>query len=155
MIGLAFRVEDVAGSILADIFSGTPIEQFVWVIGDSEILHRDDEGRLQSSIFDKEVLEGTEFRKRIELPNYRLINADIKAFSSGKRIEDIESYGDYLQSDCVLALFCIDTVYVEVYCKTESVLDAITQNCTRFGFKDMALIASEDEIPRASFSIWQ
>lgn len=153
MIGVSFQLRYDSGSFLSEIFSLIDVHKFIWSIGDNEIIYRDENGHLSTSIFDNELMTGSEFLRSIEKKKYYLVYADIKAFTHREQIRPIETYDDFVQSDCEIALLCTDTVYVEVYCKNESLMNTIIDNCRRFGFSNLQVL-SRAENSGNRFGVW-
>lgn len=152
MIGITFELRREYDSFLSKIFSGLEIDKYVWTISDEEILHMDASGDIVSALFESETMEGPSFRKCIEMDQYLLIFADIKAFRPGEATADVSTFDDFVNSACQLALFCTDVTNIEVYCKSETMLRTIIQNCKQFGFSNVEVLTLDDRI-RTSFRV--
>lgn len=80
-------------------------------------------------------MNGKEFSKCISYSDYYLIFADIHAYPLKGKVKTIETYQDFLVSDCDLVFLCADSEFVEVYCKNKKTLQRIVENCEKYKFK--------------------
>jgi hypothetical protein len=152
MIGITFKLKNEYNNFLSKIFDNIGVDNFKWNITDNEIIYKDENNHLSTSIFNEDTMNGSNFLKCIEIEKYYLVYADIKAFNNKTKIINIETYNDFINSDCEIALFCTDTVDVELYCKSKIILDKIIENCTRFGFDDLQIL-TKDKDNRTKFSV--
>lgn len=154
MIGIKFQLKNEYSDFLAQIFDGIDVGKFAWVIAYEEILYQDEHRRLKNSFFGCDLMDGPGFCKRIKEKTYYMLFADLKAFSDRAQVTEIETYEDFASSSCEIALFCDDAVYVDLYCKSEAMLNRIVENCELFGFGDLERIMTRDEDGRTRFSVW-
>lgn len=152
MIGITFKLKNEYNNFLFKIFYNIGIDNFTWSIIDNEIIYKDENNHLSTSIFDENTMNGLSFLKCIGMEKYYLVYADIKAFNNKTQITNIETYDDFVNSDCEIALFCTDTVDVELYCKSKIILNKIIENCARFGFNDLEILTKEKD-NRTRFSV--
>ncbi|MFD3158365.1 DUF2691 family protein [Haloimpatiens sp. FM7330] len=152
MTGITFKLKNKYNNFLFKIFYNINITNFVWSIEDSEIIYKGKNNKLNMSIFNKNMMSGLDFFKCIETEKYYLIYANIKAFNNKTQIINIDTYDDFVKSDCEIALFCTDTVYIELYCKNKNILDGIIKNCTRFNFHGLKIL-TQGKDNRTRFSI--
>lgn len=152
MIGITFRLKNEYGNFLAKIFDNVEVDNFTWNIVDNEIIYKDENNHLNTSIFNENIMNGSSFLQCIKIEKYYLIYADIKAFYNKTQITNIETYDDFVNSDCEIALFCTDTVDIELYCKNKIILNKIIENCSRFEFNDFQIL-SEGKDNRTKFSV--
>lgn len=66
--------------------------------------------------------------------------------------EKISNYQDFLNSNCELALFIYDSVYVEIYCKDESVIEKIRSKLS--GMYDNIEYITDSNDSRTQFSVF-
>ncbi|WP_143318592.1 DUF2691 family protein, partial [Clostridium sp. HBUAS56017] len=97
-----------------------------------------------TSIFENSIVNGQEFFRCIQLKDYYLIFADIKAFKNESEITNVDTYDDFINSNCEIALFCTDTIDVELYCKNKVILYNIINNCKNFGVDDIQVLSREN-----------
>lgn len=152
MRGITFKLRNEYSNFLYKIFYEVEVGDFTWSIGDNEIIYKDKNDNLNTSIFFGDVLSGAEFLTCIQLGDYYLVFADIKAFKNGSQITNISSYEEFIDSDCVIALFCTDSEEIEFYCKDTKVLDQVISNCEQFSFKDFHILTEEND-GRLNFSL--
>lgn len=152
MIGVTFKLKNEYSNFLFKIFDKVDIDNFIWYIADNEIIYKDKNNNLKTSIFNQDTMHGTNFLKCIEIEEYYLVYADIKAFNNRIQITNIDTYDDFVNSDCQIALFCTDTIYVELYCKSKIMLGEIIENCKKFGFDELQILTKEND-NRTKFSL--
>ena len=149
MRGITFKLRNEYSNFLYQIFYGVEVNDN---IGDNEIIYKDKDNNLNTSIFFSDVISGTEFLRCIQLNEYYLVFADIKAFKNGSPITNISSYEEFIDSDCEMALFCTDSEEIEFYCKDMKVIKQVINNCNQFAFKDFQILTEETD-GRLNFSL--
>lgn len=82
-----------------------------------------------------------------------MIFADLKAFTKGKSVSKLETYGDYLKSNCQLVLLIVDSSYVTLYFKDREVLEKLYLHAYENGFENIEFINNEDDT-RSRLSVW-
>lgn len=152
MIGITIKLKNEYNNFLFKILDKIGAEDFVWHIYDNEIIYKNNVNHLNTSIFQEDILDGTNFLNCIKIEKYYLVYADIKAYRKKKEITFIETYKDFLESSCEIALFCSDTTNIEVYCKDEDILRKIIENCKYAGLDDFYVITKGNNY-RTNFSI--
>lgn len=140
MIGINFKLKNEYNNFLHKIFNGININNYDWKIVEDEIIYKDIEGSINTTIFDNKIMCGDDFFKSIQ------------AFIVDSHMSDIETYDDFANSTCEIALFCTDTVYIEVYCKNQKVLNEIISNCKKYNFEDLEILTEKTD-NRINFGI--
>lgn len=126
---------------------------FSWRIGNSEsYIVVDDE--LDEELFseDKKAIEGAELKKLLENNKYYIIFADLQAYPKDD-FSDIETYEDFIKSQCELVLLVVDSCYVTIYCKNKETIELLYKNATECGFKNVEYITDENDT-RTRLSAW-
>jgi hypothetical protein len=100
------------------------------------------------NVIDGGLLEGT-----LKSNKYYVIFADLKAYPKDKNISDIDSYEEFLNSDCQLVLLVVDCSYITIYCKDKEKLESIYQNAKIKEFDDVQYITDENDT-RTGLSVW-
>lgn len=124
MIGLEVIKNNESDNFLYKFFEGIDFQKYKWVIDHEEILFEEDK-----KFFDSETLNGQDFFKCIIRKNYYIVFLDLKIYKAEGIKTEIETYNDYLKSDCEMIFLCSDAKYINFYCKDREVLDKIFQNC--------------------------
>ena len=152
MIGLEIVKNNESDNFLYNFFNGIDLKKYNWVIDYEEILF--DEER---DFFNKKKLNGQEFFKCITRNNYYIIFMDLKVYKvENRRIENenikIETYNDYLKSDCEMIFLCSDSQFIDFYCKDKEILRIIYKNC--FNSKLNVLEITEANNRRTKMSVF-
>ncbi|MFO1443908.1 DUF2691 family protein [Bacillus sp. Bva_UNVM-123] len=152
--GICFEIPNKYGSFLGEILKPYEITEFIWRSGGEEsYLVEDDE--LGELLFPDEVnwMNGLILKDLLEGNKYYLIFVDLKAYSKGKNPADIESYEDFLNSDCQLVLLVVDSTYVTIYCKDRVKLESLYHNAKIKGFDNIRYITDKNDA-RTKLSVW-
>lgn len=136
MIGLDIKIPNNRGQYLLDLFSNVEILKYNWSIQHEEILCYENNKYIDTKMLFPQIwMNGGDFLKQISSENYYIIFADIQACPLAKEKTTIETYQDFLDSDCELVFLCVDSMFVEVYGKNETILQQIMTNCKQFQFE--------------------
>ncbi|WP_080066727.1 DUF2691 family protein, partial [Ruminiclostridium hungatei] len=134
MIALDINVKNENNNYLGKIFSGIDVLQYEW-----EIIHEDflyyDNGERKEKFFEIDILSGEEFLKCISRDKYYMIFLDIKAYPINSKRVEINTFKDFLESNCEFVFLCTDSGFIEFYCKDRDILDKVYNNCICNGFE--------------------
>lgn len=134
MIALDISVKNENNNYLSKIFRGINLLKYEW-----EIIHEDfrfyENGESKEKLFDIDVLSGEEFLKCISRDKYYMIFVDIKAYPIKSKRAEINTFKDFLDSNCELVFLCTDSGFFEFYCKDRKILDKVHINCIYNGFE--------------------
>ncbi len=143
MIGLDIKVHNTYDSYLKKIFDGIDFNKYDWSIVTDDIFYK--KGDIEKPVFEGPgLLSGEEFKLGISRDNYYMIFVDIKAYTKGSKIDKIETFDDFMKSECQLAFMVDDCVYTEFYCKDRAILDNVYSNCIGDDFEDVKYTSIED-----------
>lgn len=143
MIGLDIKVNNEYNSYLHKMLNGIDFLKYQWQIYADQIFYKEN-GNLDQGIFNACVLSGEEFIKCISRNSYWFIFVDIKAYKVGSESAEIETFEDFISSDCELVLLCTDSSYIEIYCKDKEILDMIYNNCTGDEFDKVQYVSCDE-----------
>lgn len=145
MRGVSFEIPNEYGKQLFDIFKDIDITQWHWRIGGGESYIIED-GTLGKDLFDPvQVLTGEALYKFISEHDYYLIFTDLKAFDHAEDVMEIETYEDFVKSDCQLVLLVVDSSYVTVYAKDPSVIQDLYQRAIAVHYENIHYITHKDD----------
>lgn len=116
--GITFEIPNEYGSFLWKVLMSFEITEFAWASGDEESYLVEDE-ELREPLFSEEINEmgGLFLRELLEENKYYLIFVNLQAYPKGKNSLLIETYEEYVKSNCQLMLLVVDSIYVTIYCK--------------------------------------
>ena len=152
MIGLAIRVKNEPGDFLNKIFHGIDFTKYIWEINEDDFIYSSNNKDMKR-LFDGNIISGEEFLKCISRDNYYMIFADIKAYPAGSTPVNIDTYKDYLESNCQIILLCADSTFVDFYSKDSDILNRVRKNCIDNRFERVTII-TEDNDSRTRMSVW-
>ncbi|MBB6448000.1 DUF2691 family protein [Bacillus benzoevorans] len=152
--GISFEIPNEYGSFLGEVLKPINITEFIWRIGGEESYFVEDD-KLGEPLFLEEIheMDGLFLKGFLEDNTYYLIFADLKAHPKGKNPANIETYEEFLNSDCELVLLVVDSVYFTIYCKDRDKLESLYNNAKLKGFDDLQYITDENDT-RTRLSVW-
>lgn len=151
--GISFEIPNKYGRWLGEILKPIDIAALDWQIGSGELYTVIDE-QLDEELFSKErnVIEGAELKNRIEANQYYIISADLQAYPKNEIIR-VETFEEFIESDCQLVLLVVDCIYVTIYCKNQETIELLNKNAITCGFKEIEYITNENDA-RTRLSVW-
>ena len=152
--GISFEIPNEYGRFLWEVLTPIEITKFIWLSGGEEsYLVEDDE--LGKPLFtDKgNWIDGLSLKELLKDNRYYLIFVDLKAYPKGKKPSVIETYRDFLNSDCEIVLLVVDSVYVTIYCKESEKLERLYDNAKIKGFENLQYITDKNDT-RTKLSVW-
>ena len=146
IIGLEFEIENEYDTFIEKILKDTCFPALDWKIYTDSIIRKGEDGKEIDGLFPIKEISGMDFQQRISENLYYLIFADLKGYKADSDKKDIDSYSDFVNSNCEIVVLCVDSIYISVFCKNNSDLLAIKENCKRNNFKDVKEIADIEAI---------
>lgn len=150
--GIHFKIPNTYGRFLADMLSPIDITSYSWFVGGEES-YRVKNGDLHHPLFpEKTKMDGETFSHLIHQDEQYLIFANLKAFSKGP-VKDIETYEAFRDSNCELTLLIVDSTFVDIYCKDETLLESLYQHALACGFGEVSYLTDANDT-RTSLTVW-
>lgn len=143
MIGLDIRVKNEYNIYLHKILNGIDLLEYRYEIYADQIYYIKN-GETREGIFNDDVLSGEDFIKCISINSYWFIFVDIKAYKVGNASTKIETFEDFLNSNCELVFLCTDSSYIEIYCKDKEILNKIYHNCIGDEFDKVQYVSCDE-----------
>lgn len=152
--GIIFKIPNEYGKILGDLLKPFNTETFNWYIGGEESYFIQND-TLGEALFHEEIygMDGRVLKELLENNEYYIIFANFKAFPQEKDVIDVQTYEEFLNSDCQLVLLVVDCEYATVYCKDQGMLEALCHNAISNGYEDVQYITNENDF-RTRLSVW-
>lgn len=151
--GISFEIPNKYGTLLGEVLKPIDTTVFSWRICDGESYIVVDD-KLAEELFseDKKEMEGTELKILLEKNMYYIISADLQAYPKGK-FSHIETYEEFIESQCELILLVVDCCYVTIYCKNKETIELLYKNGAECGFENVEYITDENDT-RTRLSVW-
>lgn len=151
--GVSFEIPNNYGNYLKDILKPIDIAAFDWQIGSGES-YAVIWGRVDKELFpsEKNIIEGSELKNRIETNKHYLVSVDLQAYRHNE-VGRVETFEDFIVSNCQLVLLVVDTIYVTIYCKNQDTIQLLINNARACGFEDIEYITDEND-GRTRLSVW-
>ena len=142
-VGLDIEIKNEYGNYVDKILASIDLSIYKWDIVAAEILCKGRENSSPPWLFDTGLMDGNSLKKAISEEIYFLIFADFKAYPLNAKQTHIQTFADFMASECELVFMCVDTTYVEIYCKNKDILDLIYNNCEGFNCESIAYVSVE------------
>lgn len=144
--GITFEIPNTYGSYLSDILEPLSASKLFWSIGEQEIYKvQDDKLSDTALLINNTILENEVFWKALNEGEYYVIFSDLKAYSTSN-ITTINTYADFLKSDCLLALLIADSNIVTIYCRDSHLLELLYKQVAVKNFKNIEYITDENDV---------
>lgn len=151
--GISFEIPNKYGKWIEEMLKPIDITAFDWKIGSGES-YKVIDGRLGEELFSSErsVIEGTELNNRINANQYYIISAELQTFPKNAVVR-VETFEEFMASNCQLVLLVVDSIYVTIYCKNQETIELLNKNAITCAFEDIEYITDENDA-RTSLSVW-
>lgn len=147
MFGLEFQVKNEKNNFLYKILRNVNVLTYEWeIITDDTIDYEN--LNIDQGLFCSNVVDGESFFKSIIKEKYYMIFVDVKAFPKNSTHEKIVTVKEFLESDCQMILLCVDSEFIEFYCKEKLIYDTVYHNCIEFSFENIEDISMENNCDR-------
>ncbi|HDR4898128.1 DUF2691 family protein [Bacillus cereus] len=133
--GIFVNIPNEYDNLLWKVLKPINITSFDWRVENEESYFVLSDG-LGPELFseDNKVMSGLELKKLIKDNIYYLIFADLKAYSKGEEVVDIETYEEFKESKCELVLLVADCTYVTIYAKDQKKIELMYENARNQGY---------------------
>lgn len=138
--GISFKVPNEWGTILNDILQGINCDDYIWAIDEDEVFG--DEGDF---LFKTDRLSGKMFNEMISSSSYYVVFLNLKAFPNNKNVSEINDYNDFVKSNCEIAMFVCDNVFVDVYVKNQQIIEIVYKNAIKHQFSGIQFITDSND----------
>ncbi|RAV21517.1 DUF2691 family protein [Paenibacillus contaminans] len=149
MRGISFEIPNEYGKWLPNILKPIDCKEYNWIIGAGEEYKLQDNDLVSLFPDDVDILKGKELLQFIDTtePQY-IIFADLKAFPLESNLLEIDSYEDFLISDCELILLIVDSVYTSLYCKDVETLNELYANASSLNVDSLTYITDDNNFSK-------
>ncbi|KAB2443906.1 DUF2691 family protein [Bacillus luti] len=133
--GIFVEIPNEYDNLLWKVLKPIHISSFDWWVG-SEESYMVARGGLDEALFPEEpsVMEGSDLNRLFKDNVYYLIFADLKAYSKGEEAIDIETYEEFKESKCEVAVLVVDAQYIQIYAKEQKAIELMYENAHDLGF---------------------
>lgn len=123
MFSIKFNISNSYDKNLKKIFNNINFDNYIWKIEEEEVF-----GNKSDCFFEKTMYNSKEFQEKIDSDVYYIIFLNLQLFKNGTKIVKINTYKDFVSSDCELILFVTDSKFVQIYSKQSAIINKIKEN---------------------------
>ncbi|MGD6891839.1 DUF2691 family protein [Bacillus mobilis] len=133
--GITVDIPNEYDNLLWKVLKPIDISSFDWWVGSEESYLVARSG-LDEALFPEEpsIVEGSDLKRLLKDNIYYVIFTDLKAYSKGEKVVDIETYEEFKESKCELVLLVADCTYVIIYAKDQKAIELMYENAQIHGF---------------------
>lgn len=140
LCGISFQIPQEVAPLLYEMLGDSLSLKYTWHcdLNQSEVLNESQE----NNFFDAETYAGAIFQHKIQ-ENHYLVFLKLEAYPQHKEVK-IQSYKDFLDSDCQIVLLVYDCEYVEIYSKSSLEIKELYENAKKASFTNVQYILEEE-----------
>lgn len=143
--GITFEIPNAYGNYLSDILEPLSALALFWSIEEQEIYTVQGDRLSDTLLFSSNTtIENKPFWETLEENEYYIIFSDLKAYSTSI-IDVVNTYTEFLQSNCQLVLLIANCTIVTIYCKNPHLLEALYNQAAAKAFKNIEFITNEND----------
>lgn len=136
MRGISFEIPNAYGKYLFEILDNINITDFICRIGRGEA-YTIEANQLNTSLFPTgDVMDGTTLYSIISKEDYYLIFADVR---------EIETYQEFLKSECPFELLVVDSSSVYIYSKDQGTIKQLHSNVVAAKYENINFLTDEND----------
>lgn len=133
--GITVDIPNEYDNLLWKVLKPIDISSYDWWVGSEEsyLIAR---GGMDEALFPEgpSIVEGSDLKILFKDNIYYVIFADLKAYSKGEEVVDIETYEEFKESKCELVLLVADCTYVTIYAKDQKQIELMYENARNQGY---------------------
>ena len=112
IIGVEFESNNLDSGILKQIFKDFDVTKYTWKVFNEQAWDED-----LNNLFENRLYNADEFISTINKPTDLIMLISIYAFDGSTK--EINSFEDYINSNCQIMFYVVDCNYLDIYCKRE------------------------------------
>lgn len=145
MRGISFEIPNAFGKYLFQMLHNINITDFIWKVGGGEAYYIE-ANQLDTSLFPPvDIIDGTTLHSIISKKDYYLIFADFKGFAKNIDIREIETYEDFIKSECQFVFLVVDSSSVYIYSKDQDTIKQLYSNAIAAQFDHIHYLTDEND----------
>ena len=143
--GVTLRCPNEYGRHLGRILEPLDIEKYQWRFVGGEV-YRIINDELSDDLFPDENswISGEDFRALINQESYYPIFAHLQAWPT-KELNEIQTYEDFLISNCKMVILVADTEFITIYIKDNKQIYNLYEHAVNQGYQHVILLNKESD----------
>ena len=137
VVGIRFEIPNDRGTFIKDIFNGIDIASYRWNIMEEEILFSNGYSLDDDYYTDEDMVE-------ILDKEMYLISATFQLTKENVITSTIESYDEFVKSECEILFVVIDSSYVDLYAKNLEDIMIVKNNAIKNKYKNIEFIFNDN-----------
>lgn len=137
--GIEFELVHSYPNILKFLFYDFDATKYIW-----DIFNEQAWDKKYNELFESRVYSSSEFKNALQKPAFSIMLLQIYAFNG--KVNIIESYEDYLLSECQIMFFIIDCDFIDIYCKNEKDLKFFYHKAEKLNTKKLIYLTEKNDL---------
>lgn len=140
--GISFQIRQGETDSLQKILDGINVDKLFWynINSQNEVWSLDK----KDVFFKNEYYSGKNFYNQIKQPHH-IIFLKLQAYCTEEICKNIETYNNFMTSNCVLLLLIYDCEFVEIYAKDPTMIQTFYKSALKYDFRNIAFITAEND----------
>ena len=143
--GISYKVPNKWGKLFEQITKYIEVEKYYWFNIESQNQVFNEQRSDGEFLFDVDYYGGSEFKEKIGSSNYYAVFVKLQAYLSNKTLAEIDSYNEFLKSNCEIILFVVDNTFVDIYVKDRTIIEKLKLSAEEHGFTDIDYITEKND----------
>lgn len=139
--GVSFYTEQQNDDILRQALGGIDVAAYNWFVDSSQ---NDVWSNGGFGFFHSNVYNGSAFKEAIERNHY-VIMLKLQAYYPDAEYDRIDTYDEFLNSNCRILLLICDAHFVDIYCKDIGITQALFDRANLLQYRDVEYITDEND----------
>lgn len=144
-IGIKFQIPNKWDKLIESILNGIELKKYIWKINEDDVYIKD---TMKNNGFlfpqEKNIFNGEEFIKIISQRSYYTVFINIEAYLSENDFHNIKTYNDFITSNCEIIILTSDNIFVNIYAKSEKIIQQIETNAMKNKYEQIEYITDEN-----------
>ena len=146
MRGISFKIPNKYTNLFDNILKNIDVTKYFWYNDEhSNQIFIEKPKKDKCFYFEKKFYSGKEFKNKIKTKeNYFVFLAKLQAQLTDV-FQEINTYKDFLESNCELLVLIVDSVYAEIYVKNNETIKKIEENAKNNNYTEINYITEEND----------
>ena len=140
--GVSFKLKNISETVLLDVLSCIDIENYCWhnIESQTQIWDKTRKNNLLTS----SCYDGATLQKEISLEHFAMF-VKFQAYFKDGAFTDINTYDDFINSDCQIIFLLCDCEFIEIYAKDKEIVDKFYNRALKLDCEEVEYTTDEND----------
>lgn len=140
--GVEFEILQQNANVLWQMLNCINIEDCEWYAVDGQEEVWNEKGN--EDFFKTQHFSGKDFAQKVK-SNHKIIFLKLQAYFLDGIFSDVQTYEEFLKSNCQIIVLVTDCEYVEIYCKDINLLNQLYHHALSQEYKNVRYITDDND----------